>query len=524
MPTAPTAAPSRPRWLWRDQRWVWLLPPTVWLTFVTLTFVPILLTTLQVVAGLIALGIIVLITRAPELALRIVIAGLPFTLLAMAGLYKIGVPGEAVRQLGLWKELVVAGIVVAAVQKIAREKHRFDLVDRLALAYVALGTAYLMFPGFLTGGGPGSDIVFSGRLLGWRTDVLYVLLFFAARHLRMSGAQIRKVMRTVVGTGIAAAAVGIFEFFNSDLWNRIATEWFQVNQYKLAVLNVDPLLVIPVNDIRIYGEVAGREFVRIGSAELSYLPFSFFCVVVLAVALELAVRRGRQPLALAAIGLTSAALAFTQTRSAIASGVVVLGLVVLPALGRAVETRLRFALLVGMFAIVGIPAAVGAGLADRFGGDETSDALHENSFTTAVETVIDQPWGRGLATSAGAGQRASVDEALIAENQFFQIGLQLGILGMVLYIALLAALIIALRRRAARTDDDRSRAALMAAHGALIGLLVGCWYLQPYVTFTVAWMLFALAGAGLGAADAERDATGSDDPYATTGAPVLTPA
>ncbi|CAN5519239.1 hypothetical protein BH20ACT2_BH20ACT2_18110 [soil metagenome] len=514
MRTSHAVAPSRPRWLWRDQRWVWLLPPTVWLLIVTLTFLPILLTTLEAVAGLIALGLIILITRAPDRALRIVIAGLPFTLLAMAGLYKIGVPGEAVRQLGLWKELLVGGIVVAAVQKIAREKHRLDLVDRLALAYVALGTAYLMFPGFLTGGGPGADIVFSGRLLGWRTDVLYVLLFFGARHLRMSGDQVRKVMRTVVGTGIAAAAVGIFEFFNSDLWNRIATEWFQVNQYKLEVLNVEPLLVIPINDIRVYGEVAGNEFVRIGSAELSYLPFSFFSVVVLAAALELLVRRGRQPLALAAVGLASVALAFTQTRSAIASGALGLCLVALPALGRAVESRLRIGLLIGMFAIIGLPAAVGAGLADRFGGDETSDALHENSFTIAVETVVEQPWGRGLATGAGAGQRASVDEALVAENQFFQIGTQLGIVAMVLYLALLAALVVTLRRRAARTDDDRSRSAMMAAHGALIGLLVGCWYLQPYVTFTVAWTLFALAGAGLGAADAERDGVAGARPLA----------
>ena len=138
------------------------------------------------------------------------------------------------------------------------------------------------------------------------------------------------------------------------------------------------------------------------------------------------------------------------------------------------------------------------GLADRFtSGDVESDDVHEVRFDAAVDSIEANPLGTGLGTGATGGQ--GVDGAIVPENQMLDVGVQLGVIAMVLSVVVVGVLIHRLRR-AAVLQPDRSLE-LLAARSAVIGLIVPCWYLQPYATPEVGWIVFAIVGAALGSAD-----------------------
>src|SRR5690606_13853700 len=88
------------------RRWQWLVPGFApWFLFLP-GVLPILSLEL-LVAGSLAIVIMVLGQRFKAPALRLLFVLLPFTGMAVAWLHALGVPGPIVRPLGLWKEIAV---------------------------------------------------------------------------------------------------------------------------------------------------------------------------------------------------------------------------------------------------------------------------------------------------------------------------------------------------------------------------------------------------------------------------------
>lgn len=480
--------------------------------FVLIRFSPVPLELL--VAGVLGAGVVMLMARRPRVPLVAVVVGLPLSQLALAALYRLGTPRDFVRPLGQWKEAAVAAVVLAALVRFRRERPRLDMVDKLALGYVAIGVLYLALPALLVLGD--TERTLAQRGLGFRSDVLYVVLFLAARHLRLSGRQLATVLKALLLAVAVVAGIGIFEWLESDTWNRVVTKGFELPRYRVEVLGVDPLAEgRRLYDVRVYGAVGGRQFVRVGSVLFDHLATAFFLAFGLGVVVELLVRGRGRPWILLGAGLATAALFFTQTRAGLLAAAVAVVLAVRPMRGRSRANRLRFILALAGVAVFAVPAIIGAGLSDRFAGDEVSDSLHLESFTNGLATLARNPLGLGLATSAGAGQRVNAGAAVIAENQYLQIGIQLGVPAMVLYVGLVVGVPRLLRRRlGARGDDDddhgddrqgaqdQADSAAAGVRVAFIGLCVSGMFLQPFVDFSVSWVVWAVLGACLGRLDA----------------------
>jgi hypothetical protein len=499
-------AAARPR----GRRWHWLL--AIVPGFVVRGALASQLLNMEQLLGLaVACGVLAWFARYPDRALRALVVVLPFQLLVTAALYAMGVGGPTVRMLGLWKEVAAAGIIVAAWQAATKAGRQIDALDRLCIGYVGLGTVFLVAQPVLVSGF-GGDVSLDDRFVSWRSTVLPVLLLLAARHLRISREQARRLVRTLVGLGGALGAVAVFELVASDTWNHFVVDTLGVNRFRLDVLDVPfAALAGRFDDIRVYGSVGSRQIVRMGGPMIGQLEFSFLLLVVFAVVVEHLVRADRSRRA-PAIGLLVAfALVLTQTRSSILGAVVVVALVVRPRAGRMESSQHRLAILATTLLLVALPFVLAGGLADRFTvGDTSSNQDHSQSLRRGLDAVGHDPLGRGLGMGALAGG-SYTPGAIVPENQLLDIGVQLGVVGMALFAAVLAALVV----RLGRVDDGRAPGTpgVLGARTALLGLLVPCWFLQPLVTPEVGWLLLAVAGAVLGAAERER-AEAQRDPYA----------
>lgn len=491
----------------------WLGPPLVALLIAAPATVP--LPDLDGLVGLgVALAVGTLVYRRPVLGMKLILVLLPVQGAVVAALYRLGLPAGTLRLFGYWKELVVVAMAAAAVRIGRTTGRRLDLVDALAVGFVALGTVYLLVPQLVVFDRFGLERSAFERLAAWRTDVLFVGLFLAVRHLRPTGAQVRSVLTTALRVGIVLAAAGVFELLASDLWNTFAVDILQLQAARADVLEVAPLGSRP-DDIRVYGTVGGAEIVRVGGPLFDYLGYSFLMAATVAVAAEHLIR-GAWRRAFLLFLLAGAALLATQTRSAVVAGGVAFALVLLPRRGVPVAVRTRFAVVAAALLLVAVALALATGLSDRFtAGDPSSDLAHTTSVEMGLDIVTESPLGRGLATGAGAAQTRQLGGTAIIENQYLTTASQLGIPAMVLQAAFLLALVARFHRLARRSTGTVALAA-GAARGALVAVILVGWYLLPFASLPLAWTVMVLAGLALGLADGvDRD--GPAGPGAATG-------
>ncbi len=463
----------------------------------------------QLIGAVVAGVALVLLARRPAHALAVLLVLLPFQLMLTSFVFELGVTAGVTRMLALWKELVVLAVAVAAWYRSRDRVGRFDALDRVATAFVVLGTVYLLLPEAFVGR-PGADLSLDARFAAWRLVVLPSVLLLAGRRLHATRAELRLVLRGATVMAVSLGIVAVVEFLFSDWWNHLLVETIGVNRYRILALDQDlPSLGLSFFDIRVYGEVAGREIIRVGGPMVSHLTFSFVLLIALAVLVERLMRGDTTGAVVAGVAGCAMGLLFTQTRSSIVGAVVLLAVALRPAPGRSSRSRARYAVLAAAAAIVALPLVLGAGLADRFTeGDEVSDDVHQLRVDAAVDAIVDHPLGLGLGMGSTAAGRPAAGSVSV-ENQVLDTAIQLGVLGSALLFAQLGLLVVVLRKAAVRAGPD-SQAAAFAARTAILALLVPLWYQQAFGLIEVSWVLFGIAGVALGAAEASARARAAE--------------
>ncbi len=119
----------------------------------------------------------------------------------------------------------------------------------------------------------------------------------------------------------------------------------------------------------------------------------------------------------------------------------------------------------------------------------SSNQGHTKAFKAAARDVIHQPLGRGVGT-AGPQSVYNNHPARIAENYFLQVGQEAGVIGMVLFIAICAAMG---KMLYTRRSDPLALALLVSLIGlSLVNLLSHAWSDD-----TLAYVWWGLAGIAL---------------------------
>lgn len=120
----------------------------------------------------------------------------------------------------------------------------------------------------------------------------------------------------------------------------------------------------------------------------------------------------------------------------------------------------------------------------------SSNAQRAAAEKQGVKDIIHHPLGTGVGSAGPASRRNAKGPARIAENYFLQIGQELGIVGLVMFIVINIFIGHELWRR--RSEELSS--SLLAA---LVGLTIVCMFYHTWTDETLAYIWWGLAGIAL---------------------------
>jgi hypothetical protein len=444
-----------------------------------------------------------LVWRRPIAALYLFVVGLALHNAVMAALYAAGVRGTTLTVITAWKEILLAvalGRVGLDAWRARKLPFRIGVADWLALAFAALVVVYAFIPQSTLDGLAGHKAV----ALAVRHDLVPVAAYFLGRSLVVSREELRRFGWTLLGVAAFVAGLGLIDVYAVSIgWWRTngVIDYFHrhlgYNYHGTGVRTEPDGSVYGLPENFIYNVGGDKPFLRrLVSTFLSPLASGYLFVV----ALLLGFRLRRAALALSV--LAAAGLLWTFSRSslvALAAALVVLAVVrrrpawiaaAAVVLAVAVGWAHLFPKLgpTGTFTKVDLAyqQSLGKGGPTGFSAASASEpSLHEHwtALKDGVHTMIHHPQGYGL---GNVGQTASRTGTPLkaGESNYTELGVELGVLGALLWLAWGVAVLVGLvRRREAR---------MAAAFAAILALAVQTDVIgDPWVAYCV----WALAGA-----------------------------
>jgi len=443
--------------------------------------------------------------RQPLLALYLFIVGLALHNAVLAALYAAGVRGSTLTAIAAWKEILLA-VALAHVGldalRARRLPFRVGVADWLALGFGALVVLYALIPQSALDGLAGHKAI----ALALRHDLVPVAAYFLGRSLLVGRDDLRRLGWTLLGVAAFVAGIGLIDVYAVSIgWWRTSSvvDYFHrhlgYNYHGTGVRTEPDHSVYGLPENFIYNVGGDKPFLRrLVSTFLSPLASGYVFVVALLIAFR--VRRA----AIALSVLVAAGLLWTFSRSslvALAAGLVVLAAirrrpVVFVAAVAVIAVAIGWAHLFpkigpkGRFTKVDVTyqQAIGKNGPKRFSAASTSEpSLHEHwlALKGGVHTMIHHPEGYGL---GNVGQTASRTGTPLkaGESNYTELGVELGVLGALLWTAWgLAVLIGLIRKREAR---------MAAAFAAILALAVQTDVIgDPWIAYCV----WAFAGAVL---------------------------
>ena len=438
----------------------------------------------------------VAVWRRPLVALFLFLVGLALHNAVMAALYGAGVRGSTLTAVTAWKEILLAVALARVLWEAWRTRalpFPWGPADWLALAFAALCVVYALIPQSALGGHAGHRAV----ALGLRHDVVPVGVYFLGRALALTREQWRALAWTLLGTAAAVATWGLIDVY------AISISWWRnsaVVSYFHDHLGYDYHGTGGLPENFIYNVGGDRPFLRrLVSTFLSPLASGYLFVV----ALLVASRWRRVAVALSVV--VFAGLLWTFSRSSLVA--LAVGLVVIAGVRRSPRAlggaALVIAVAVAWVHVFPHVAPTGTftpadltyqkqhaaqGPQQSYTGLSSNEpSLHEHwtSLKAGVRTVVHHPQGFGLGNVGQVASRTGT-KLLAGESNYTELGVELGLLGSLLWIAWGLAIFVGLvRARAFRIAAAFAAIAALAVQTDVIG--------DPWVAYCV----WGLAGAAL---------------------------
>lgn len=440
-------------------------------------------------------------------------------------------PGHApIAVLAAWKEGVLAAILFLALAEIAVSfgggkgqearrsfRERFDLIDRLILALFVLSAFVSLFavqPGL-------RSVVY-----GFKYDFIPLIAFLLLRRVEWSEVFVRRVNRVLLAAGGLVATYGILTFVLPDRFFALLGYSDQHSLY-FADRAIAAFQQIGGSAVRrVQGTLSGPN--QLGLWLL--LPWTLSLIGCLRTFLA---RRGMRPRLLAIFLVCSAALLLTFSRSAWIAALVIL----LAALLRLLPRR-SFSMVVAGLLGIGVLLAAAAFLWDpavflRL----SSNRGHIERPLAAVRMIAERPLGYGLGAAGPASNHLheacvfllpgddpswakpltnlcvyvgdkqvqpiarACDCPFLPENWYLQIGVELGVPGMALYIALTVLLLWRLGHGRWKREDGSMPADSsdfrLATFLAFLGVSIAALFLHAWEDAAAAYTLWLLAASAV---------------------------
>ena len=390
------------------------------------------------------------IDRIPRWALFAFIVALPLHNIVMAALWDLGVRDFALDVVSAWKEVLLTAALAAIVWRRRGIPFKSTSTDWLALLYAGFVVLYALIPQSWLGG----DASAEGIVFGLRHNLTPVACYFLGRGLTLTARDRRVVGGLILGAAAVVAAWGFVDVYTISLqtWRDSGVPgWFSE---QLGLDYGDGLSGLPENWV--YNPGDERPLRRLVSTFLSPLATAYMLLAAILVAATWQRGSRRLPIltALLAVGLL-----FTYSRTTIAA--LAVGLV---ALGYALRSWWPVAAAVVFLAAAFFFVRAYSDLApetrytaaelaiqraggqeeetsgDPFDPDESSFDSHLDNIRDGLRTILEHPQGYGVG-NAGVTAKRTGGEIKAGESTYIELGVELGLLGMLAFIAWNVALV-----------------------------------------------------------------------------------
>jgi len=420
---------------------------------------------------------------------------LPFHIVVMAWLFGgLGLPGPVVRMIASWKEGLIAGLVVATALRAVLgrgERSPVQWLDLAVFGLVLLALLYLVGAGFWFGLEP----PVGARLYGLRDAVYFSLLYFVGRA-TPEVVHDERALKALFLVGVITSGVAVLERLLVTPQMLVllgAAEYFQ-RFLGAGFVSAGNPYGLPINYWVIIGS---HEVLRAGSTYLSSQGFAipFLIIVPAATAWLLRTRRGAAAwLGYAALWL---GLLLTITRMSIVA--CLLQVLAIAALRR------RWELIAGVGAVLvltfGCALLLVPGLAtyvwETLTWQSASSLTHLDDWIEGVGNALRYPLGAGLGVADQTAWRFGL-EPLAGDNQYLKYAVELGILGLGLHVATLAAAVVTgvqSVRDSKGVRADYGTVVAAAALGIMINAVTAAVFNSMILSYVFFWLLGSLATA-----------------------------
>lgn len=391
----------------------------------------------------------------------------------------------------LWKDEVLVVLAVRMLHDVflrgqAPRLHYLDIVIGL---FILLTAAYVFFPGLV----PGSSYFIRG--LAFRQDALYLLAYFIGRGVTLRRRHVRMMLVALIGLSIVISAIAVIQFAFPSLSN-----------YVLNVLGYDEFTaaVGTPHEVEFVRSrvLASGELPRASSLFLADLGLAFYQVLMipLAAALFFSLRhRANQLGAGLFLLLMLGTMAMTVARAPLAGAA--LGLIVLTVLSRSfIKAAWTTLGLVSMFLLFVVVSGVSPQIfVDLFSSQESSAEAHTNLISRSLDLVWAQPFGLGLGNGSHVSILASgLGEAGLptwaTETWYLQMGLEMGVLGMLLFAIILLTATFQSLLSGLRVRDVWLRSLSLGVAGGGIGFLFVSAYHPVWAAVQVTFLFWLFVG------------------------------
>jgi hypothetical protein len=467
----------------------------------------------DVIGAALALMLVVFLVNRPGPALIALVIFLPVETLLFGLLLQWGVPSAVLRPGGGLKELMALSILLAGLRQIRDTHYKLDRIDIAVLAYVGVVTVYLLVPHLFSSVAPTQ---WSPRILAWRSDAGYPLVFFGARHAPIPHRTKERLMQVIMAMGAFVALVALYQRLDPVAYTNFVLYTANAPAYYSKVIGLSPA-DISVN----LAYITTLTPLHVSSVFFSPYDLSDYLVMTIAVTAVRMSHNYRSKLNYVVLAVAIGAIFFSRSRSDGLAAIIVVALVALPTSRGPVEGRMRLIASICVAAVLIVPSLGGS----RFLGDQGGGASargHITEIENGISTIWAYPLGLGLGDQPSVAVRFSTSAITlhggdISDNLITQVGDELGLQALIPWLAMMGFVLWELKRRASRGDVFAE-----ALGFAMLGIVIAGLYHHVFQTYPVPWTVWGGAGLALSVfRDGDPDATRSDaNPgLATAGVP-----
>ena len=447
--------------------------------------------------------------RVARTALLMFLWLLPFHSLIIALLFGyFGVAADTVRALAAWKEIAIVVLVAwVALRSLTGTGPRVEImapdVAVTALISIALVFALLENPLFF------ARIPGAAVLYGFRDSILFMLLYYVGRS-TPEIAESDTILRHAYLIALVVSVIGILEriFVSPDMLVVLGVASYMNDFLGLSAYTVGNGWGLPQNYWAILGGVWVR---RSGSVFLHSQGFAVpFLFLMPAATAWILMRRGKHPwLARIGYAILWAGLLVTITR--MTTIVCILQVVIFYLIFRRPEWSLgtiAAVIAVGAVTVIVVPGLLHFAW-ETLSWQTGSSTSHLKDWQQGLLAFFEKPWGNGLGTTDAAPLK-SFREPLTADNMYLTYAVQLGVAGIVAFVAVLATILAAAWHVAwANVSDTQRRVAAVVAL-TTIGIIINGLTSFVFSSNLLAYVFFWVAGAMVTGAERLRYARAKD--------------